>query len=97
MADDAWPALPYDAWKDTYATLHMWTQIVGKIALAQAPPMNHSWSVALQVTPRGLSTRTLPHGARSFAMAIHQITLSRERSFNATEEHGKLNATEEHG
>jgi hypothetical protein len=41
----AWPALPYDAWKDTYATLHMWTQIVGKIALAQIPPLNHSWGV----------------------------------------------------
>ena len=67
--DDIWPALPYDAWKDTYATLHMWTQIVGKVALALAPPLNHSWGVALQVTARGLSTRTLPHGGgRSFTM-----------------------------
>ena len=42
MIDEKWPALPYDAWKDTYATLHMWTQVVGKVALAQATPMNHS-------------------------------------------------------
>ena len=42
MNDERWPALPYEAWKDTYATLHMWSQIVGKIALALAPPINHS-------------------------------------------------------
>lgn len=67
--DDAcWPALPYDAWKDTYATLHLWSQVVGKIALAQAPPLNHCWSVALQVTPRGLTTRPLPHGERTFTI-----------------------------
>jgi hypothetical protein len=66
--DERWPPLPYDAWKDTYATLHMWTQIVGKVALALAPPLNHSWGIALQVTPRGLSTRPLRHGARSFTV-----------------------------
>ena len=43
MLAEAWPPLPYHEWKDTYATLHMWSQIVGKIALAQAPPINHSW------------------------------------------------------
>jgi hypothetical protein len=74
MSDARWPELPYDAWKDTYATLHMWMQIVGKVALAQAPPLNHSWSVALQVTPRGLSTRSLPHGARSFTMEFNFLT-----------------------
>src|SRR4029078_2017081 len=68
MTDELWPALPYDSWKTTYATLHMWTQVVGKVALAQAPPLNHSWGVALQVTARGLSTRTLPHGLRSFTI-----------------------------
>ena len=68
MNDERWPALPFDAWKDTYATLHMWTQIVGKVALALAPPLNHSWGIALQVTPRGLSTRLLSHGARRFTM-----------------------------
>ncbi len=79
MTDELWPALPYDAWKDTYATLHMWTQVVGKVALAQAPPLNHSWSIALQVTPRGLSTRTLPHDARSFTIQFdfidHQLVI----------------------
>ena len=68
MQHDSWPPLPYEAWKDTYATLHMWTQVVGKVALAQAPPLNHSWAIAFQVTPRGLSTRTLPHGDRTFTM-----------------------------
>jgi hypothetical protein len=71
--DDAWPALPYEAWKDTYLTLHMWTQIVGKVALARAPPLNHSWSIAMQVTPRGLSTSTLPHGDRSFSIQFDFI------------------------
>jgi len=68
--DRDWPPLPYEAWKDTYATLHMWSQVVGKVALALAPPLNHSWSIALQVTPRGVVTRTLPHGDRSFTMTF---------------------------
>ncbi|HVO51034.1 MAG TPA: DUF5996 family protein, partial [Thermoanaerobaculia bacterium] len=59
LDEGAWPELRYEAWKDTYATLHMWTQIVGKVALAHTPPLNHSWGIAFQVTPRGLSTRTL--------------------------------------
>ena len=68
MSSTSWPALPFDEWKDTYATLHMWTQVVGKIALAQALPLNHSWGVAFHLTPRGMSTHLLPHGARSFAI-----------------------------
>jgi hypothetical protein len=68
MTDEPWPALPLDAWKDTYATLHMWTQIVGKITLALAPPVNHSWGIALHVTARGLTTPLLPHGQRSFTL-----------------------------
>jgi len=67
-SNEAWPALPYDAWKDTYATLHMWTQVVGKVALALSPPLNHSWGIAFQITSRGLMTRTLPHGARTFTI-----------------------------
>ncbi len=63
-----WPALPYDGWKDTYATLHMWMQVIGKVALAQAPPVNHSWGVAMELTPRGIGTRLLPHGDRAFAI-----------------------------
>jgi hypothetical protein len=77
--NEQWPSLPYDEWKDTYATLHMWTQIVGKIALAQAPPLNHSWSITLLVTPRGLVTHTLPYGDRSFTMEFdfidHQLVI----------------------
>jgi hypothetical protein len=79
MSDEAWPPLPYEAWKDTYQTLHMWTQVIGKVALAQAPSINHSWGSALQVTPRGLSTRTLPHGSRTFTMELdfiaHQLVV----------------------
>ncbi len=75
-----WPPLPFEEWKDTCATLHMWTQVVGKVALMLAPALNHSWSSALQVTPRGLSTRTLPHGKRSFALAFdfveHQLVFT---------------------
>ena len=56
---DPWPALPLDDWRDTYDTLHMWTQIVGKTQLALAPPVNHWWHVAFHVTPAGLATPTL--------------------------------------
>ena len=73
MIEERWPALPYDAWKDTYATLHMWTQVVGKVALALTPPLNHSWAIALHVTARGLSTRPLIHGDRSFTMEFDFI------------------------
>ena len=53
---ERWPALPYAAWKDTAVTLHLWTQIVGKIRLALTPWLNHSWHVPLYVTARGLTT-----------------------------------------
>jgi Family of unknown function (DUF5996) len=74
-----WPSLPYDEWKETYATLHLWTQLVGKVALAQTPPINHSWGVAFLLTPRGLSTRTLPYGQRTFTIEFdfidHQLRI----------------------
>jgi hypothetical protein len=77
--DPCWPALPYDAWKDTYATLHLWSQVVGKVALALAAPLNHCWAVALRVTPRGLTTRPLPHGERTFTLQFdfidHQLLI----------------------
>jgi hypothetical protein len=63
---DRWPDLPLAAWKDTYATLHMWTQIVGKTQLALAPPQNHWWHVTLRVTARGLATGPMPYGSRTF-------------------------------
>jgi hypothetical protein len=63
-----WPSLPLAAWHDTYATLHMWTQIVGKIRLALSPPVNHWWHVTLYVTSRGLTTSPIPYGSRTFTM-----------------------------
>ena len=67
MVRTAWPELPFEAWRDTCATLHLWTQIVGKIRLAKAPMMNHWWQVPLYVTCRGLTTSPIPHdGGRSF-------------------------------
>jgi hypothetical protein len=63
---EAWPSLDLEAWKDTYATLHLWTQIVGKIRLAQSPWVNHSWHVTLYVTASGLTTSPIPYGTRIF-------------------------------
>jgi hypothetical protein len=63
---EVWPALPYEAWSDTLATLHMWTQIVGKVRLAQSPWVNHSWHVTLYVTARGLTTSPISYGTRTF-------------------------------
>jgi Family of unknown function (DUF5996) len=63
---EAWPDLPYGAWKDTRDTLHLWTQIVGKIRLALTPWLNHSWHVPLYVTARGLTTSPIPYGESSF-------------------------------
>jgi hypothetical protein len=60
----AWPELPYTAWKDTCATLHLWTQIVGKIRLKLTPWLNHSWHVTLYVSTRGLATPTIPYDGR---------------------------------
>ena len=57
---ETWPGLPLAAWSDTYATVHLWTQIVGKIRLTQTPWTNHSWHVTLYLTPRGLTTGSIP-------------------------------------
>ncbi len=79
MRDDLWPALPLKEWQETYATLHMWTQIVGKIRLAQTPLINHWWNVSLQVTARGLGTSAIPHPDRCFSMDFdfidHQLRI----------------------
>ena len=58
---ESWPALPLEAWQDTYATLHMWTQIVGKVRLAQSPLINHWWEVPLYISARGLTTSAIPY------------------------------------
>jgi hypothetical protein len=65
-AAHAWPSLSFADWKDTCATLHMWTQIVGKIRLALTPWTNHSWHVPLYVTARGLTTSPIAYGTRVF-------------------------------
>src|SRR5690606_21744861 len=65
-----WPELPFAAWSDTAATLHMWTQIVGKIRLVQSPWTTQSWHVALYVTARGLGTSPIAHGGRVFDMEL---------------------------
>ena len=70
---EAWPHLPLDQWRDTYATLHRWTQVVGKLRLAQAPLINHWWQVPLYVTCRGLTTSPIPYGSGSFQIDFDLI------------------------
>ena len=74
-----WPELPFKAWSDTAATLHMWTQIVGKIRLVQTPWTNHSWHVPLYLTARGLGTSPIPYGGRAFEIDFdfleHQLVI----------------------
>jgi hypothetical protein len=83
-----WPSLALDDWADTYATLHMWMQIVGKVALAQSPPLNHSWGAALHLTPRGLSTLLLPYGKRAFTIEFdfvdHQLIVKTSLGYTPT-------------
>ncbi|KYC44134.1 hypothetical protein WA1_03080 [Scytonema hofmannii PCC 7110] len=77
--DIVWPSLPLAAWQDTYATLHLWTQVIGKIRLALAPKLNHWWQSTLYVTPRGLTTASIPCGTRNFQISFdfldHQLQI----------------------
>jgi hypothetical protein len=66
MTDFSWPALPLDAWQDTHDTLHLWTQIAGKIRMVLSPKLNHWWHVALYVNSRGLTTAPIPYGQDTF-------------------------------
>jgi hypothetical protein len=68
--DATWPSLPLEAWSDTCTTLHLWTQIVGKIRLAQTTWTNHSWHVTLYVTSNGLTTSPIPYGTRTAEIAF---------------------------
>jgi Family of unknown function (DUF5996) len=70
---EAWPDLPYLVWKDTCETLHLWTQVVGKVRLALAPWRNHSWHVPLYVTARGLTTSPIYHAQGSFEIVFDFI------------------------
>ena len=77
---NSWPALPLEAWQDTYATLHMWTQIVGKVRLALSPPINHWWEVPLYVNARGLTTSPIPYHHGIFEIQFdfieHQLVIT---------------------
>jgi hypothetical protein len=82
----AWPELPTEEWRETYATLHSWTQIVGKIRLTKSPWLNHSWHVTLYVTPRGLTTSPVPDGTRTFQIDFdfidHRLRISTSDGVN---------------
>jgi Family of unknown function (DUF5996) len=86
---EPWPSLDLDAWKDTCATLHLWTQIVGKVRLAQSPWVNHSWHVTLYVTARGLTTSPIPYGTRTFQIDFdfisHRLTIESSGVPNLTD------------
>jgi len=73
MADPHWPELPLASWQDTRDTLQLWTQIAGKICLALTPRVNHFWNIAMRVTPRGLETPPMSHGARTFTLTFDLI------------------------
>ena len=74
MSDDVlWPPIPYSAWRPTCETLHLWTQIVGKIRLRLTPWLNHSWHVPLYVTARGLSTSVIPYKGEGFEIRFDFI------------------------
>ena len=66
MTDQTWPSLPLEAWRETSTTLHLWTQIVGKVRLRQVEWLNHSWHATLYVTARGLTTSPVPYEERTF-------------------------------
>jgi len=70
---ERWPALPYEAWKDTCSTLHLWTQVVGKVLVSQTPWLNHSWHVPLHLTARGLTTPPIFRDGRVFDIAFDFI------------------------
>jgi len=80
MSENSWPELPLEAWKDTYATLHMWTQIVGKVRLALAPHINHWWQVPLYVNSCGLTSSAIPYADRTFEVQFdfveHQLVIT---------------------
>ncbi len=84
--DEAWPALPLAEWEDTRATLHMWTQMAGKVSLALSPRVNHCWAEALHISPRGLTTPLSPTRSGSSqsnsisSITSSQITTSRNES-----------------
>ena len=77
--NSSWPALAYADWQDSCNTLHLWTQIVGKVKLALSPRSNHWWGIVLFVTARGLTTGAMPYGSRAlqidFDFCAHEVVL----------------------
>ena len=88
-----WPVLSYEKSKDTYETLHLWTQIVGKIKLAILPWVNHSWHITLHVTSYGLTTQTMPYGDRNFQIDFDFI----EHLLKISTSRGELRQFDLHG
>src|ERR1700741_934920 len=88
MPESTWPELPLEAWRDTYATLHMWTQIVGKVRLALSPRMNHWWEVPLYVSACGLTTSPIPYGHGIFQVEFdfseHKLNIQTDRHESRT-------------
>lgn len=78
--EENWPSLALEEWEDTYHTLHLWTQIAGKVRMALSPPLNHWWHVALYVNTRGLNTGPIPYPRGVFEIqfdfAAHQLRIT---------------------
>lgn len=85
---NSWPLLPYADLKDTLATLHLWTQMVGKVRLRKTPWINHSWHVTLYVSPRGLTTGSMPYAQGVFSLEFdfvrHQLALTTSTGHQAS-------------
>jgi Family of unknown function (DUF5996) len=80
---DVWPALPLAAWQPTYATLHLWTQVIGKIRIARTPTLNHWWNATLHLAARGLTTGPMQDGSQSFEIRFdfvdHRLIIETSR------------------
>ena len=85
---EPWPELPWRDWEPTISTLHRWVQIIGKVRMALAPPLNHWWHITLYVSARGLTTGAIPYAHRSFQVDLDflehrlQVTDSDGGAFN---------------
>ena len=80
VESESWPPLPLHEWQDTYRTLHMWTQIVGKIRMTLSPPLNQWWHVTLYVNSRGLTTGPVPYPPGLFEIQFDFLRTSADRS-----------------
>src|SRR4051812_34646138 len=83
LHDDDWPSLPLEEWRSTYNTLHLWTQIAGKLKVELSPFLNQLWHTALQLTPRGLTTQSVPYAGGDFQVdfdfVAHQMLIVTSR------------------